>query len=58
LLRRIFQLADRHGDRKRAVEALRLLARLEPDDPGVKAELEAYEKKAVMRKLSVDSDIF
>ena len=44
LVHRIYGLAKKHNDRKRALEALRILVRREPDNSRLRAELDALEK--------------
>jgi tetratricopeptide (TPR) repeat protein len=44
LVHRIYGLAKKHNDRNRALEALRILVRREPENTRLRSELEALEK--------------
>jgi hypothetical protein len=52
ILSELADLAERHGDEKRAVEALRELGRLSPDDENIAERLTQIKRKSI-RKLEL-----
>lgn len=56
ILKETYELAKRRNYEQHALEALRLLLRLQPSDPVLKAALSAYEKQFNLRGGSLKSD--